>query len=192
MKAAALRSHLLGICLGASALIQLVILFFFRFSGGGGDLDKRFLPMTILPYVEMREEPKPEVIKAVEEAEDADEVTEEETRPQQFLKSVSQEASGEPNFLSFVRVDEVAKPKSSLTPDYPDLARNAGIEGTVVLEVYIDEEGRVRKVTVLKSLGFGCDEAAAARVKTVAFAPAMMEGKPVAVRQRITFKFRLN
>ena len=98
----------------------------------------------------------------------------------------------ENQLLSFVRVDEVAKPKSSLTPDYPDLARNAGIEGTVVLEVYIDEEGRVRKVTVLKSLGFGCDEAAAARVKTVSFAPAMMEGKPVAVRQRITFEFRLN
>ena len=35
MKAAALRSHLLGICLGASALIQLVILFFFRFPEAG-------------------------------------------------------------------------------------------------------------------------------------------------------------
>jgi len=44
---------------------------------------------------------------------------------------------------------------------YPEIARRAGVEGTVIIQVLIDTKGNVNKTRVAKSLGNnGCDEAA--------------------------------
>lgn len=56
-------------------------------------------------------------------------------------------------------------------PDYPSIARKARISGGVILELFIDENGAVEKVTVIKPLPFGVDEAARQAVSAWRFRP---------------------
>lgn len=76
---------------------------------------------------------------------------------------------------------------------YPSQLREAGIEGTVVLWIYIDEKGVVQKTQVQKSSGYGAmDEAAMSTADKMEFSPAMNRDKrtPVWVAQAITFEVR--
>lgn len=73
-----------------------------------------------------------------------------------------------------------AKPLSALKPAYTDAARAAGVEGKVRVEIFIDEQGQVTRVNVLKGLGHGLDEAAVAAVQSARFKPATRCGKAVA------------
>lgn len=71
-------------------------------------------------------------------------------------------------------------PASERTPPYPRQARRQGIQGQVVLRVCVGTSGQVTKVDVLKSLGFGCDEAAADWAKEKwRFEPAKQGGQPI-------------
>jgi periplasmic protein TonB len=75
---------------------------------------------------------------------------------------------------------------------YPELAKRAGIEGTVTVIAYVDKTGRVTKAEVARGIGGGCDEAAVEAVKKNKFKPGMQRGKPVNVKVAIPIKFRLN
>jgi TonB family protein len=48
------------------------------------------------------------------------------------------------------------------TLEYPELAREYAIEGMVVIRLTLDSSGLIRNRKVVRSLGFGCDEAALA------------------------------
>ena len=75
---------------------------------------------------------------------------------------------------------------------YPEMARKAGVEGTVLVQAVIDEKGNVVTTTVIKSLGNnGCDEAAQAAIKKVKWKPAMQRDKPVRVQIAIPVIFKL-
>lgn len=75
---------------------------------------------------------------------------------------------------------------------YPEIARKAGVEGTVIIQVLIDEKGRVIKTKVLKSLGNnGCDQAAIAAIVRTRWKPAMQRDKPVKVWVSIPVIFKL-
>lgn len=76
-------------------------------------------------------------------------------------------------------------------PAYPQDAKNKGITGRVVLQVLVDEEGRVRRADVLEDPGYGFgDEAQKALVQYV-FQPAKLENKNVAVEIRYVVAFDL-
>jgi periplasmic protein TonB len=75
---------------------------------------------------------------------------------------------------------------------YPEIARLAGIEGRVMVQFVIDEEGRVHNPVVLRGIGGGCDEAAVEAVKKARFIPGMQRGRPVKVRYTLPVTFRLN
>lgn len=42
--------------------------------------------------------------------------------------------------------------------EYPKKARKIGIEGTVIIQFKVDENGYVKDVKCLKGIGMGCDE----------------------------------
>ncbi|MEO6776020.1 MAG: TonB family protein [Kofleriaceae bacterium] len=67
---------------------------------------------------------------------------------------------------------------------YTDEARAAGLEGTVVLDLTVDEHGRARDVSVVQGLGQGLSEAAKRALLACRFTPGEKDGKPVAVRIR--------
>jgi len=77
-------------------------------------------------------------------------------------------------------------------PVYPELARRAKVQGTVILEAIIKRDGTVGDIKVLRSLGkLGCDEAAVAALKQWRFQPGEMNGHPVDVIMTLTIKFVL-
>ncbi len=75
---------------------------------------------------------------------------------------------------------------------YPEIARKAGIEGRVVIQVLVSEKGKVIKTRIIKSLGHsGCDEAAVKAIRGVKWKPALQRDKPVKVWVAIPVIFRL-
>ena len=96
----------------------------------------------------------------------------------------------------FERVESLPKPIGGLAAlqarvIYPDMARRVGIEGTVVVLAYVDETGIVTKAQIVKSVGFGCDEAALKAVKETRFYPGTQRDKPVKVKMSIPLRFKL-
>ena len=82
--------------------------------------------------------------------------------------------------------------KRKIEPIYPEQARRAGIEGVVQLETLIDENGRVRKIKVLKSPGHGLEKAAISALSKSQFHPGLVGGKPVPVKIKIPYRFVLD
>ena len=89
---------------------------------------------------------------------------------------------------------DVSAPEKVTAPDpqYPEAARTARIEGTVVIEAVIDKNGNVDRVRVVKGLPMGLDQAAADAVKRWKFKPGMRAGKPVDVIYNLTVHFKIS
>lgn len=77
-------------------------------------------------------------------------------------------------------------------PDYPASVRELGIEGRVVLELTVDEQGRVTKIRVLRKLHPKLDEAARQAARKMRFTPALVNNTPVTVTIPYTFTFVLD
>ncbi|AUX48182.1 TonB family protein [Sorangium cellulosum] len=75
--------------------------------------------------------------------------------------------------------------------EYPSEARAARREGTVVLKLLIDAEGRVTEAEVTTPQGHGLDEAARAAALRFRFVPARRRGTPVASRILYGYEFQL-
>ncbi len=75
-------------------------------------------------------------------------------------------------------------------PVYPEMARQAELEGVVLLKVGIDEHGRVREAVVLQSID-GLDEAALEAIYHWRFEPAMQRDIPVPVWYAVPIRFSL-
>ena len=112
-----------------------------------------------------------------------------------MLKGISPFKRESANF--FVAYDEPPKPIGGFAAIqkalvYPELAKKAGIEGQVTVQVNIGEDGEVINTRILVPLGnCGCNEAAIAAIKAVKWEPAKKEGEPMAVWVSIPVKFML-
>jgi len=74
---------------------------------------------------------------------------------------------------------------------YPEIAKKAGVEGTVFLQFIVDEKGNVVDPVVMRGIGAGCDEAALKAIRTAKFKPGRQRGKPVKVKFSLPVRFRL-
>ncbi|MCB1198435.1 MAG: TonB family protein [Deltaproteobacteria bacterium] len=81
--------------------------------------------------------------------------------------------------------------QKEIKPEYPSEAREKNIEGKVVLNVLIDDLGKVRNVKVIEDPGFGMAEKAKEAMFGYVFQPAKISGKPVAVEVRYVVTFEL-
>lgn len=86
------------------------------------------------------------------------------------------------------RPELIGKP---VRPSYPPKAREAGIQGIVIVDIIIDQEGCVRHPRILKGLPMGFDYVALTAVQSWTFQPAMLEGRPVATHYVVTVPFSL-
>jgi len=77
------------------------------------------------------------------------------------------------------------------SPDYSEEARKAKYQGTVVLWLIVDSNGRPRDVRVARSLGMGLDQKAIEAVRLWKFKPALKDGTPVAVQINVEVNFHL-
>ncbi len=121
-------------------------------------------------------------------------VNEKVTTPPPPPPKEEKEEETQPTF--FVVVEEMPEPIGGIEGiqkriEYPEIARRAGVTGRVYVKAYVDEEGNVAKVELIKGIGAGCDEAAMKAVKETKFKPGKQRGKPVKVQVVIPVYFKL-
>lgn len=76
-------------------------------------------------------------------------------------------------------------------PEYSEEARKAKFQGTVVLAIIVDQNGKARDIRVVRPLGLGLDEKAIEAVMKWRFKPGMREGASVSVQATVEVNFRL-
>jgi TonB family protein len=79
----------------------------------------------------------------------------------------------------------------SIAPEYPDVARLAGIEGDVTLRILVSEDGTIGDITPLSGPPI-LARAAIRAVEHWRYAPVLVDGRPVGVVSTITLAFRLH
>lgn len=103
-----------------------------------------------------------------------------------------QEEEQLPGENEFVAVEVYPEMLKMVPPEYPRLAKKAGIQGTVWVKALIDKEGNSREVLVAKSSGNeSLDNAALMCAKTARFKPGIANGKPVATWVTYNIDFKL-
>lgn len=86
--------------------------------------------------------------------------------------------------------DEAPRPLRNPAPAYPSEIATEKVSAKVLLAVYVDVNGDVSEVKVLKSSDTRFDEIAATSVKSNwKFQPALLGGKPVACKVNIPIRF---
>jgi TonB family protein len=87
----------------------------------------------------------------------------------------------------------VSAPKTirKVDPRYTQQARRALVQGTVVLEVVVDERGLPERISTISPIGFGLDDRAQEAVSQWLFKPGRKDGKPVKTITTVTVDFRL-
>jgi protein TonB len=88
---------------------------------------------------------------------------------------------------------QIKEPKKlkNVPPVYPDIARQARVQGVVILECTISPQGKVTEVKVLKGIPL-LDQSAMDAVKQWVYTPTLLNGVPVPVIMTVTVNFRLN
>lgn len=76
-------------------------------------------------------------------------------------------------------------------PAYPEVAKQARVEGVVILEAVISPEGRVTEVKVLRGSPL-LDDAAVNAVKNWVYSPTLLNGVPVPIVMSVTVSFKLS
>lgn len=100
------------------------------------------------------------------------------------------EEMGPPRFMA-VEVAPVCTYRP--TPTYPDLARQAGVEGVVTLWIYVNADGTVADVQLYNSSGVNSlDEAAMSAAWNTRWSPARNNGQPVGVWTALSYNFELS
>jgi TonB family protein len=74
---------------------------------------------------------------------------------------------------------------------YPKEAKDKEIEGTVKVLVFVDRDGEVLDVQVVKGIGYGCDEAVRTAILYHRFKPGLIRGQKVKVEMEISIEFKL-
>ena len=94
--------------------------------------------------------------------------------------------------FKFIPYDDPPRPITPIKPVYPDIAQEAGIEGQVLIQCFIDKSGRVKETIVIKGIpNTGLNESAVAALRKTRFRPAKQRETPVGVWITIPINFRL-
>jgi protein TonB len=88
---------------------------------------------------------------------------------------------------------QIKEPKKlkNVPPVYPDIAKQARVQGVVILECTISPQGKVTDVKVLRGIPL-LDQAAIDAVKQWVYTPTLLNGVPVPVIMTVTVNFKLS
>jgi protein TonB len=160
------------------------------------DIELQEIIIENIPQTQQFERPPPPARPSVPvESEDediADDLTIEETGLDNFEAWDAPPPPPEGPRVKFIPYDDPPQPLSRIRPVYPEIAQEAGIEGTVVVQVFVDKKGRVKDTIILKGIpNTGLDEAAISAIRKTRFRPAKQRERPVGVWISIPVNFRL-
>jgi TonB family protein len=92
-----------------------------------------------------------------------------------------------------IRIGGGVKPPTKIThvsPVYPPDAKDAGVQGVVIMDVLIGADGRVQQTKILRSIPL-LDQAAIDAVAQWVFTPTLLNGEPKKVIMTVTVNFTL-
>jgi len=159
-----------------------------------GPTDKEVIVTEIPPEIAIPPPPakiaKPSVpVEAAVEEDVSEEITIAETTPEVDIP-IAPAIEETPVFTPYEVAPVLIKGTVNLV--YPELLKKAGIEGTVLLWIFIDEGGSVKKVQVFKGSGnTALDDAAMRAYQVARFTPAYSRDIPVKVWVQWPVKFSL-
>jgi protein TonB len=93
---------------------------------------------------------------------------------------------------TFQVLDRSPRPRTVVEPEYPSIARDAGIEGRVTCRVTIDKDGRVTEVVIQHSDAEVFDRCVIAALLKWTWWPAEQSGNPVRASVVVPYQFRLD
>ncbi|ENM5933556.1 energy transducer TonB [Vibrio mimicus] len=164
---------------------------------------KQVKPEPVPPKAAVKPKPQPQATKnpvPVEQAkqtpaakpapEKVETNTQNEPKPQQTAAkptTASKGISSQP-----ILVDKPAFVSAPVQPRYPRVAQKLGIEGTVMYEIWLDEQGNQIQQYLITSSGTEVlDKSALEAIKQWKFSPRILDGVPVAHRVHIPVRFKL-
>ncbi len=100
---------------------------------------------------------------------------------------ISANPASSPKVIIYEHAPEIIK---AANPQYPIVAKKAGIEGTVKAKLWVDKRGKVRRVIIRQSDGEMLNQPAAAAARQFEFEPAKIKGKPEEIWISISFHFQ--
>ena len=180
-----------------SIVVLLVILFYIapRFLGevSAQEIVDDFVIETIdIPPPEEIVEQKPNrpaIPEPVDDDTDDEEIEEFEDTDFNKFEDDFEEGRKTSKFIAF---DEAPETISGIKAKYPAMAKSAGIEGTVVVEFFINKKGVVTEVEIISGTGTALDKAAVDAVKKSTWKPARQRTKKVGVWISQPLRFYLN
>ncbi len=114
------------------------------------------------------------------------------TQITQDIKIEEEKKETDPDIDAFIPVEKYPEIVVAAQPQYPEMAKRAGIEGKVYVKVLIDKEGKPKKAVVIKTDAEIFNDAAIEAAMKSIFTPALQNNKPISVWIVIPYKFRLN
>lgn len=150
-----------------------------------------------IPQTQQYEKPpapsRPTIPVASEREDIAEDMTIEQTTFEEFEAAAAPPAAPESGpAIKFVSYDEPPKLISQLQVEYPEIAREAGVDGTVRLRLFINKNGRVEDVIIDKGIPkTGLNEAAIEAVKDTRWKPAQQRDQAVGVWYAFPVRFTL-
>ena len=190
-----IREVTLGVILALSFLFYL----FPRFLGDSEKIATTFqeeIETFDIPQTEQMKIPEPPARPSVPIASEDEffdeDITIEDTEIEDFEDWEAPLGAGPKD--EFIPYDQAPVPKIPLSSlvEYPDLAREAGIEGKVYVKAFINKKGLVTSLKVLKGIpNTGLDEAAIKAVRKSRWHPARQRDKKVGVWITIPIDFSL-
>ncbi|MDX1671415.1 MAG: M56 family metallopeptidase [Balneolaceae bacterium] len=114
--------------------------------------------------------------------------------PEEMQQSAVKKSSDGGDY--FVVVEKMPHLKGGLSDlyeciDYPEDAQQAGIEGRVIVQFIVNEQGDVENPKVVRGIGGGADEESLRCVEQAEFEPGMQRGEPVRVQYSLPVVFKL-
>lgn len=90
-------------------------------------------------------------------------------------------------------VDEIPAPVREVKPEYPDIAKQAGVEGLVIVDVLVGTNGRVVEAQIDPRINvLMLNESALKAARQWVFTPAIQRGQPVMVWMKLPFHYTLH
>ncbi len=192
------------VAIGVVAGIAIMFYIFPRFLGERSVVEKTIdevVETLEIPPTQQFEVPPPPSRPSIPiESEDediAEDITIEETELESFDWEAPPPPPEQGPTIRFIPYDEPPVPIGGYTAiqknvRYPEIAQEAGIEGTVIIQAFVDDKGRVQETVVLKGIpNTGLDEAAAEAIRRTRWKPAKQRDRPVGVWISIPVNFRL-
>ncbi len=154
---------------------------------------KRVVDEKPTPVVEKEREPEPTQATPTE----VEAITPEITKPYSVKTPAAKTGVDIPakkDTQTYFELNKLSHPPAFIfrpLPKYPFPARRAGKEGEVALDIWLEPDGSIAKIEIVKSAGWGFDEAAIKAARLSKFRPGKTEGRPVRSKVRVPYEFRL-